>query len=306
MLMKLPPLQALRSFEAVARMHSVTRAAEELRVSHSAVSHQIRKLEEWMGLPMVERNGRGIRLTEAGERYKLKVCEAFNMIHGETELLCQRAASPRVRVSCVPMLAVSWLMPQMNDFWEKHPEVQVTVQYSRMAETIDPATVDVAVHYGNPGEFPDFVAMPLLERVVVPVASPNYLQRVGYKDLSELPRLTLLHDEVRRGWRMWLQRAAMDYSFDTSFADTGIVYPDGSLVLAACVAGEGVALLPPSVVLYQLRAKTLISLSDISVRDDKSYLVLTPTSRPVPRSALIFAQWMQSLPGTIKLGVPRP
>lgn len=99
--MKLPPLQALCSFEAVARMRSITRAAEELCVSHSAVSHQIRKLEEWMGLPVIERNGRGIRLTEAGERYKVTVCEAFNMIHRETELLRQTEGSLLLRVSCV-------------------------------------------------------------------------------------------------------------------------------------------------------------------------------------------------------------
>ncbi len=303
--MKLPPLQSLRSFEAVARMRSVTRAADELCVSHSAVSHQIRKLEEWLGLSLVERNGRGIRLTEAGERYKIKVCEAFEMINGETELLRQREASPLVRVSCLPMFAVSWLMPQMHDFWGKHPEVQVAVQYWRATNTIDPSIVDVAVQHGNPGEFPDFVAMPLLEGVTIPVASPEYLERIDYKNLSDLTKLTLLHDEAKDFWRMWLRKASTEYDFDMSLAEAGPIYPDGNLTLAACLAGEGVALLPRGVVLSQLRAKTLVALSNIGIQEDKSYLLLTPTSRPVSRSALIFAQWMQSLPGTIKLGVPR-
>lgn len=303
--MKLPPLQALRSFEAVARMGGVRRAAEELCVSHSAISHQIRKLEEWMGLPLVERNGRGIRLTEAGERYRAKVCKAFQMIHGETELLRHSEASSLIRVSCLPLFAVSWLMPQMHDFWEKHPDMQIDVQYSQQSNPIDPANFDVAIQYGNPGEFPDFVAMPLLEGVTIPVASPNCLERNGYGGLNDLSRLTLLHNNNRGLWRMWLQKAALKCDLDVDIADTGTRYPDANLTLAACLAGEGVALMPRSVMRSQLRAKTLIALSNIAVHEDKFYLALTPTSRSVPRRALVFAQWMQSLPGTIKLGVSK-
>lgn len=274
-------------------------------MSHSAVSHQIRKLGDWMGLPLIEPSGRGIRLTEAGERYKVKVCEAFQMIHGETELLRQREASSLVRVSCLPLFTVSWLMPQMHDFWRKHPDVQIAVQYSRDSIQIDPTIVDVAVQHGNPGEFPEFIAMPLLEGTTIPVASPNYLQRNDYKDLNDLSRLTPLHYLNRNLWRTWLQKAVLDYDFDFSIADAGPVFPDANLTLAACLAAEGVALLPRSVMRLQLRAKSLISLTNIAVHEDRFYLLLTPTSRPVPRGALVFAQWMQSLPGTMKLGVPK-
>ncbi|MEY9104488.1 LysR family glycine cleavage system transcriptional activator [Bradyrhizobium yuanmingense] len=303
--MKLPPLQALRSFEAVARRGSVTRAAEELHVSHAAVSYQLHKLEEWIGLPLVERNGRGIRLTEAGERYKLKICAAFGTIHDETELLRGRQTSPLVRVSCLPMFAVSWLMPQMHDFWGKHPDIRVAIQYSRMTDRIDPATVDVAIRYGNLDEFPDFLAMPLLEGLTIPVASPEYLQHVGYKDMNDLPRLTLLHDDSRIGWQEWLRQATADYNLDPSLADSGTIYPDGNLALSACLAGKGALVLVRDAALFHLRANTLIPLSSIGIRRSKFYLVLTPRSRPLPRSALFFAQWMQSLPGTIKLGVPK-
>ncbi|WP_165405976.1 LysR family transcriptional regulator [Bradyrhizobium genosp. SA-3] len=253
--MKLPPLQALRSFEAVARMNSVTRAAEELRVSHSAVSYQIRKLEEWMGLPLVERSGRGIRLTEAGERYRVKVCGAFHMIHGETELLRKRQASSLVHVSCLPLFTVSWLMPQIHDFWGKNPDVQIAVQYSRELTPIDPTIVDVAVQHGNPGEFPDFVALPLLEGTTIPVASPNYLQRNGYNDINDLSRLTPLHYLNRSLWRTWLQKAALDYDLDMNLADAGPVHTDANLTLAACLTGEGVALMPRSVMRLHLRQR---------------------------------------------------
>lgn len=305
--MKLPPLHALRSFEAVARTGSVTRAAEELCISHSAVSHQIRKLEEWLGLLLVERSGRGIRLTDAGERYKAIVCEAFAAIHADTELLRKRKGAPLVRVSCLPLFAVSWLMPQMHDFWVKYPNVEVAIQYSRFSETMDPASVDVAVRHGILGDFPDFVAMPFFEGVTAPFASPDYLQRAAYRDLDDIRKLRLLHDDWKRnGWRKWLERArANGYDFAPSLADEGLVYPDAHLALGACLAGEGVALLPRELVLNQLRAKFLVPLSDIGIFEDKSYLVLTPRWRPSSRSALLFAQWMQSLPGSLRLGVPR-
>lgn len=298
-------MQSLRSFEAVARLLSVTRAADELCVSHSAVSHQIRKLEEWIGIRLIERNGRGIRLTEAGERYKFKVCEAFESISAETELLRQRNTSPLVRVSCLPMFAVAWLMPQMHDFWGKYPDVQVAIQYARAAKVLDPEAVDVVIEHGNPSDFPNFVAIPLLDGTTVPVASPDYLQRNNYQSPVDLKSLCLLHDAERKFWQLWLKKISIDYDVDPSIFETGVLFPDGNLTLAACLAGEGVALLPRSVVLSQLRAKTLVSLSTVAIEEEKTYLLLTPKNRPVPRSALLFAQWMQSLPGTIKIGVPK-
>lgn len=286
-------------------MLSVTRAAEELCVSHSAVSHQLRKLEEWIGVTLIERDGRGIRLTEAGERYKSKVCEAFQTIHAETELLRKRGASPLVRVSCLPMFTVAWLMPQMHDFWGKFPDIQVAIQYTRASQSPDPALMDVVVEHGNPGDFPDFVAIPLLDGSTVPVASPDYLRRNNYQDPADLSRLTLLHDEERKFWAAWLKKISIDFEVDPQLAENGTLFPDGNLTLAACLAGEGVALLPRSVILSQLRAKTLTSLSTVAIGEQKSYLLLTPKSRPVSRSALCFAQWMQSLPGTIRIGVPK-
>lgn len=166
---------------------------EELCVTDSAVSQQVRKLEEWLGLPLLGRSGRGIRLTEAGEHFRLKVSEAFNLIHAEAQLLRLNNGAPVVRVSCAAAFATSWLMLQMHDFWAKHLDVQLAIVYSRHSNARDPATVDVALRMGQPSQFPDFVATPILKSVALPFASPEYLQRVGYKDLSDLPRLTLLH-----------------------------------------------------------------------------------------------------------------
>jgi LysR family glycine cleavage system transcriptional activator len=179
------------------------------------------------------------------------------------------------------------------------------MQYSRLG-TVDPASVDVGINWGQPSDFPDFVTLPFVEGAYFPFASTDYLKRVGYKDLGDLPRLILLHDQGRSGWRAWLQRAAaMDCEFDPALAETGTVYPHVHLTLGACLAGEGVALLTRDPLQFHLRAKFLTCLSGIGSQEDKSYLVLTPKFRPLPRGALIFAHWLQSLPGAIKLGVPR-
>lgn len=299
--MKLPPLHPLRAFEAVARLGSVTAAAEELCVSHSAVSHQLRNLEEWFAFPLVEKHGRGIRLTEAGERYRSTVCAAFHRIHTETELLRRQHHDTRVRVSSLPMFAVSWLLTQMYKFWGMHPEIQIALHYSRGTMVIDPEETDVAIRFGRPGDFPGFLAMPLLEGAAVPVASPDYLKVVGYKGLEDFDRLTLIHDESRDFWSRWLEQAG----FDPNRARNGVMLADGNMTLAATMAGEGVGLLRRSVIAAQLRSGSLVALSDVAIEDDLHYLILTPANRPVSRSALIFARWLQSLPGTIRLGVPR-
>ncbi len=300
--MKLPPLQSLRVFEAVARLGSMTAAGEELFVSHSAVSHQMRKLEEWLAIPLVERYGRGIRLTEAGERYRSSICEAFRRIHEETDLLRRQQHATRVRVSALPMFAVSWLLPQMHDFWGKHPDIQIALHYSRGTMEIDPAETDIAIRFGQPGDYVGFVAMPLLEGAAMAVASPDYLARAGYRSFADVSRLTFLHDEFRDFWGLWLKRAGLD----PRPSESGVVYPDGNLALAATMAGEGVGLLRRALIEPQLRSGSLVAISDFEIQENQNYLVLTPANRPVPRSALIFVQWLQSLPGTIRLGVPRP
>ena len=278
----------------------MTAAADELFVSHSAISHQIRKLEEWFDCALIERHGRGIKLTDAGERYKTSVCQAFRQIHNETELLRRQRGTSEVRVSSLPMFAVSWLMTQMHEFWAKHPDIQVALHYSRDTTAVDPETIDVAIRHGRPGDFPGFVAMPLLDGAAIAVASPAYLSQTGYRSLADFDKLTLLHDEARDYWTRWLTKAR----FDLTLAQKGPLFPDGNLTLAAAMAGDGVALLRRAVIASQLRSGSLVSLSDISIDDDVHYLILTPKSRPVSRSALTFVQWLQSLPGAIRLGVP--
>ncbi|MCU4654999.1 LysR substrate-binding domain-containing protein [Roseibacterium sp. SDUM158016] len=297
--MKLPPLHSMRAFEAVARLGSVTAAADELCVTNSAVSHQVAKLEDWMGFPLVERHGRGIILTAEGERYKRSVCEAFRLLHNETDMLRRQSQDSAVRVSSLPMFAVSWLMTQMHDFWARHPDVRVALHYSRSTTECDENSTDVAIRFGRPGDYPEFVAMPLLEGTAIPVAAPGYLTEIGYTGLADFDRVHLLHDDDREYWGEWLACAGLD----RKLAEGGPLLPDGNLTLAATIAGEGVGLLRRAIIKPQLRSGTLVPISDISIQTDLHYLVLTPRNRAVPRGAMLFVQWLQSLPGTMRLGV---
>ena len=134
---RLPPLHALRAFEAVARLGSVTLAADDLCVTHSAISHQLRQLEEWLGIRLIERSGRGIVLTSAGEVYRTSVCEAFARLAEGTKLLERSPDRASVRVGALPMFATSWLLPRMRLFWAQHPDIDVTVSYKRPTTLFD-------------------------------------------------------------------------------------------------------------------------------------------------------------------------
>ena len=290
MVVRLPPLHALRTFEAVARLGSVTAAADDLCITHSAVSHQLNKLEEWMEMKLFERQGRGIRLTEAGDRYRLVICEAFARMAAETSLIRRSKSEEEVKISSLPMFAVSWFLPQLHDFWGTHPDIGVTLHYSRGTQEIDPDSTDLAVRYGAPEDFPGFSALRLLDGDAIPVCSPAYLREHPIRSVSDIPNCALIHDDDRRFWRKWLEKAGLD----PAASETGEVMPDGNLSLASVMAGDGIGLLRRTMIERHLRSHSLIRLSEITIEEDLHYLLLVPQSRPLRRNVLIFKEWLMA------------
>lgn len=290
MVMRWPPLHSLRTFEAVARLGSVTSAAEDLCITLSAVSHQLSKLEEWLEIRLVERDGRGIKLTDAGEQYRIVVCDAFARVAVETSRLRRSKTEEGIAVSSLPMFSVSWLMPRLHEFDANHPNIKVTLQYSRGTQGIDAASTDLAIRFGQPEDFPDFVANRLLDGSAAPVCSPAYLERHPIRELSDIAKATLLHDEDRSSWRSWLKKAGLD----PAAADLGVVMSDGNLTLANVMAGEGIGLLRCSIIQRQLQSHSLVFLSQIKIEEDLSYLLLTPRSKAARRNVLMFKDWLMA------------
>lgn len=235
---KLPPLNALKSFEAAARHLSFTKAAEELFVTQAAVSHQVKTLEEYLGIALFIRRNRALLLTEAGQSYYLDIRQMFEQLTLATSKIMLASEQGSLTVCVPPGFAILWLVPRLSRFHEAHPEVDVRLK------AVDEITgsltdhVDVAIYYGR-GTWPGVTSYRLHKEYLIPVCSPLLLN--GPKALqtpADLKQHTLLHDETRNAWREWFLRVQEE----PPVKKTGPVFSHSALALKAAVHGQGVAL----------------------------------------------------------------
>jgi len=235
---RLPPLNALRAFEASARQLSFTRAAEELFVTQAAISHQIKSLEEHLGLKLFMRKNRALLLTEEGQSYYLDIKDVFNQLHDATERLLARGAKGAITVSLQPSFAIQWLVPRLNAFNILHPEIDVRIKAVDQADNSLTEDVDVAIYYGR-GRWPDVHAEQLHTEYLIPVCSPLLLS--GKKPLNTINDLAdhnLLHDTSRRDWKRWFKEVGIK----GVNVNHGPIFSHTAMVVQAAVYGQGVAL----------------------------------------------------------------
>ena len=200
---RLPSLNALRAFEAAGRHLSFTRAAEELHVTQAAVSHQIKSLEEQLGIRMFRRGPRGLLLTDAGQSYLPDVREAFQRLTFATDRLLEDDARGAITVSVLPSFAARWLVPRLTRFRADHPDVEVRVSADDRLADFDRDDVDEAIRYGR-GDYPGLKSDRFLSEELFPVCSPDLLARLPLDRPEDLGRHTLLHDDMRIDWSVWL------------------------------------------------------------------------------------------------------
>jgi DNA-binding transcriptional LysR family regulator len=232
------PLTALRTFESAARLASFRAAALELNVTPTAVSHQIRGLEQWLGSLLFERLGRGVRLTEAGERLRRSLHGALLEIDRSLEALRPQAGEHSLSLSTMPAFAALWLIPRLGRFYRRHPGIRVRIETSN--ELVDlqrDASIDLAIRCGL-GEYPQLFQQPLMEERFAAYAAPQLLERlpaqrpeligVGWEaPLSGLP-----------AWETWAAEANAPWIVDAMRRD----YPDEHYALQAAIAGQGLVL----------------------------------------------------------------
>jgi LysR family glycine cleavage system transcriptional activator len=235
---RLPPLNAVKAFEAAARHLSFTRAAEDLFVTQAAVSHQIKALEDYLGLKLFRRKNRSLLLTEEGQSYFLDIKDIFTQLSESTDRLLARSAIGSLTVSMSPSFAIQWLVPRLAKFSEKNPEIDVRIKAVDSDTGSLTDDVDVAIYYGQ-GNWPNLRADKLRNEVLIPVCSPMLLK--GPKPLekpSDLKFHTLLHDANRQDWQAWFRLCGVT---DIN-VNQGPIFSHSSLVLQAAAHGQGVAL----------------------------------------------------------------
>lgn len=285
---KIPPLNALRAFEAAARHLSFTRASEELFVTQAAVSHQIKALEADLGVSLFRRITRGVLLTEAGQTYLPVLRDAFDAIAEATARVRADEESGLLTVTTTPSFAARWLVPRLGGFYADHPEIDVRLYPS--IELIDFARddVDVAVRFGG-GDWPGVRAEHLLCLDMFPVCSPALLEGPHpLRTPADLSNHTLLHEDVREDWRRWLLAAGIE---GVDFA-RGPMFHDTSLLLQAAVAGLGVAIAHSALVNDDLAAGRLVRPFETRLATDVGFYVVCPEGTVARPKVRAFCDWL--------------
>jgi LysR family transcriptional regulator, glycine cleavage system transcriptional activator len=285
---RLPPLNALRVFEAAARHLSFTRAAQELNVTQAAVSHQIKGLEEHLELKLFRRINRALLLTDQGQAYFPPVRDALEALAQATKRLEVQDAGGAITVSTLTSFAANWLVPRLRRFRTLCPDVDVHISTTDDVVDFGRDNIDMAVRYGS-GEWRGLDAQRLMTEEVFPVCSPSLLEDgPPLRTPSDLGRFTLLHDEMREDWRMWLLAAGAD-QLD---ATRGPGFQHSNLVIQAAVAAEGVALGRSVLVADDLAAGRLIKPFDISLPAEFAYYVVCPEADAKRPKVAAFREWL--------------
>ena len=261
---RMPTLAALRAFEAAARLGSVRRAAEELRVTPAAVTQQIRALEADLGLPLVRKRGNALELTDAGLRGKDPLINAFRQMQQAVERMRRRTPPRRLRLSVEPAFAVNWLISRLPRYRELPNALDVLLDPTKAMVDLAGNEADLAIRFGR-GSYPGLESIDLFEDEILPVCSPDYLKRhpiAKPRDLLQ-HRLLRLDWSSREGlwpdWPAWLEAAGVSDAESGDERKRDMTFPESNLLLRAAVDGQGVALGQISLVKDFIESKQLVA-----------------------------------------------
>lgn len=286
------PLNALRAFEAAARLGSFKAAADALCVTQSAVSHQIRHVEDWLGKPLFAREGNRTRLLDEGA----ELARSLSVALAEIDSACRRAraapASQTLVIAAIPSVAMCWLIPRLSRFRARHPGIEFRVVYAMHGHDIDFDVVHMAFVFApEPPRIPGIGSEFFLGGESVPVCAPSLAQRLGPGPwtAAQLLDLGLLHDGETAGWRTWLQ----EMGEDAGDAIPGATFEDFNLLRAAALSGQGVALCPLAMIQPDLRSGSLVQLSGHSITYGSDYYLLSALAAPpaLARRVSVFRDW---------------
>jgi LysR family glycine cleavage system transcriptional activator len=297
---KLPPLRALHAFEAAARHHSFAAAADELGVTPTAISHQIRQLEESCGVKLFQRRPRPLLLTSAGARLYPALRDGFDALAAATALLAEQDEQAPLRVTGPSAFVSKWLLPQLPKWRAENPTVPLEIIGTDAVLDLRAGAADVAIRYARKPPL-DVVAHAVFRDVYVPVCSPRLLQQYApIERAADLLRLPLIHyDWINRDpdaptWPRWL---AVARSIDPDFSvreQVGLSFREELHAIDAVLGGQGIAICSDVVVGNELRSGLLVKAHPLSLPGYGFYIVSMAHS---PRAPLIeaFSRWMRTV-----------
>lgn len=285
---RVPPLKSLRAFEAAGRHLSFTRAADELFVTQAAISHQIKSLEEFLGLPLFIRRNRKLLLTDEGQNYWPKIRDIFESLTSATEQIKFQVAGGPLTVSVVPTFATAWLVPRLSKFNKSYPEIEVRLKASD--ETVDflREDIDIAIYYET-GNYPGLHSVTLLNERLTPLCSPALLEgELPLNKPEDLMQHNLLHDFSTLDWQRWLKLAGVK-GIDLSH---GPVFSHTSMVQQAAIFGQGIAMGHTVLSQAEVSAGRLIQPFELMMESDLSYDVVCPIESAQRPKIKAFIDWL--------------
>lgn len=289
---RLPPLNALLTFEAAARHLNFTRAAEELLVTQAAVSRQVQHLEEHLEAPLFERRRRQLELTAVGQRLARAVAIGFEHIAQAVDEIAEERSRADVTVSSSVTFASYWLMSRIANYRANFPDVDLHLVATAKTRDITRSGIDLAIRYGR-GDWPGLKAHYLFDNDIFPVCAPSYLKTHGpIETLSELKKATRLHlVQFDRNWVTW----------GTWFSEFGVEEPEGEaglsfdnymLLIHAAIRGEGVALCGGRLAEDLIGRGDLVRPLNSAIRSDRAFYLLEPEGLPARPAVRHFRDWL--------------
>jgi LysR family transcriptional regulator, glycine cleavage system transcriptional activator len=288
---RLPSLNGLRAFEAAARHLSFTNAASELNVTQTAISHQIRRLEEELGIRLFVRQNRALALTPEAKEYLPGIRAAFNDLRLATDRLLRRDDDHVLTISTLASLAAKWLLPRLSAFQEAHPGIDVRITTSTGLVDFRSGDVDAAIRYGR-GNWAGLRADWLMADEMFPVCSPALLQ--GDKPLrcpEDLANFTLLHSSggYDDDWRLWLTAAGLPANISKQ---PGLTFDLILMTVQAAIDGIGVAMGRTSYVQADIAKGRLVVPFKIALPTDAGFYLVSPEAKADPPKLRAFRQWL--------------
>lgn len=269
------PLETLRGFEAAARTGSFSAAASQLNITHGAISRQIAKLEQWLGLKLFERKARGVSLTPEGQRLFLRTSEAFSLISDTTDRWSEPRGPAVVRLTSIPSISGLWLMPRLHALEAGPMPLRIVLDVDNHQADLADEGLDLSIRCGR-GKIPGRISVQLFEEHCFPVASPKLAAEIGKGKPERLLQYPLIHDSDASAWRAWFSARGMDYrprQEDRRFEDY-------NLVLDAAAHGLGIALARPPLTVDQLASGRIAMVDERTALNPVSYWLDRPVGRP--------------------------
>lgn len=282
-----PSMTALRMLDAIAKLGNMHAASEALNVTPSAVSHQLRKLEDMLQIKLVHRGGRRTELTSAGNRYLHEIRKALDLIESAAH---SPDTEPRgnLHISCPSGFGNYWLARKIGEFSTLYPNVTIEISSNSGLSGAVVTEVDLAILYGN-GAWPGLAVQHLSTPRTFPVCSPKLLEQAGrLRSPSDLNKLPLLHHGDTRDWVLWLEAVTRK----TIAVDRGTTFSDMTHVISACMAGNGAAISDSLLAKQALEEGKLIRLFETEVMARQSYYIVAEKERLERGIVRIVVEWL--------------